>query len=60
MPDLSRFSLPVRLLALVVLLVLLYLLFELITSFLFGLFYFALILAVVGGAALAYVASKQP
>ncbi len=60
MPDLSRFSLPMRLLGLVGLLVVLYLVFELITSFLFGLFYLTLIILVVGGAALWYVVSREP
>jgi membrane protein required for beta-lactamase induction len=60
MPDLSRFgSLPKLLLALVAVLVALYLLIQLMTSFLFGVFYATLILAVVGGAALAWVVFKQ-
>ena len=56
----SRFSLPMRLLGLVGLLVVLYLVFELITSFLFGLFYLTLVILVVGGAALWYVVSREP
>ena len=60
MPDLSRFgSLPKLLLALVAVLVALYLLIQLMTSFLFGVFYATLLLAVVGGAALAWVVFKQ-
>ena len=59
MPDLSGFSLRMRLLAVAVALVVLYLLFELVTSFLFGIFYFTLILLVVGGAALWYVAVHE-
>lgn len=60
MPDMSRFgSLPKLLLALVAFLVVAYLMFQLMTSFLFGVFYATLILAVVGGAALAYVVFWQ-